>query len=93
MLPLNLLMFSEDMSEFSIFSLHNIQPTDQSFSAIFKAFDSLSRPVYEMLQHLTHCYSPTPVENAEADCTQIEIVLAVKWELIDLFPSFSLLRF
>ena len=38
-------------------------------------------------------YSPTPVEDAEADCTQIATVLAIKWELLDLFPSFSLLKF
>lgn len=43
-----------------------------------------------MVQHLLQIQL---VEKAEADCTQIEIVLAINWEWIDLFPSCSLLKF
>lgn len=74
----NLLIFSEDESEFSVFCLHDLLIS--LFLLFPKHSTACHHGLYVKCCSSWHCNGPTLVENAEADCTQIEIVLAIKWE-------------
>lgn len=64
-------------SHYIIYTTYNLLI---SLFLLFSQNSTACHGLYVKCCSIWHCYGPTLVENAEADCTQIEIVLAIKWE-------------
>lgn len=64
-------------SQYFLYTTYNLQI---SLFLLFSKHYTACHGLFVKCCSIWHCYGPTLVENSEADFTQIEIVLAIKWE-------------